>query len=239
MFSSFVKDLESHLSIVLGIDKEIINNSFRSFRNENISRNFPSRKFLCSPKLSYPTRYSEQELQDFQGLKETSEFKLWISGINPTTKRKIKIGNKPHIKVGKKFKFKFSPYYYERIGEIDPVSYIAETKQIMDNINNKYQIDMEEFEKSKKIAIEYNKIVDEVIEQIVKLDWDSYVWFEGKRYGIPHFYGGVHKTNYCNGKIEIVHESCSCSTCENWFGDHPPKQVRRCSKCDATDYWKW
>lgn len=47
-------------------------------------------------------------------------------------------------------------------------------------------------------------------------NWDDYIEFENKKYGIEHIINNIHNTNNCGGKI--IHTHYECHGCGKTFG---------------------
>lgn len=89
----------------------------------------------------------------------------------------------------------------------------------------------------------YRQKVDEIIDQILNLqDWNDYIEFNDKKYGLPKICGKIHRENNCGGTITSTHKKeleWECSHCRNWAGfngtcrcDYKHIKVTECDKCD-------
>ena len=127
-------------------------------------------------------------------------------------------------------KFMVNGISFDKLNSINKDEYLKETKKIINEID----ID-------NAIIKYYNELVDSIIEKIKKLeDWDDFVEFEGKYYGINKVYNNIHRENNCLGEMVFYkeeYESCNCSSCENWlYGCSNPRgrhlRYYKCNKCN-------
>ena len=81
-----------------------------------------------------------------------------------------------------------------------------------------------------------------VQKKIQKLeDWNDFVEFEGKYYGIVKVYNNIHRENNCLGEMVFYKEEykrCNCNSCENWlYGCSNPRgtylRYYKCNKCNC------
>jgi len=192
---------------------------------QNIIRIYPIYKEL----IEFPFRFKAEHFDKYNELlnNETLQinFKKWNNGINYKTNRKIKINGEIHrelknifiINCGKK------NVLFDEFNGIDYEPYLLETKNMYADIDNK----------NKEIK-KYNNIIDDIIEKINELDnWDKFVEFNSKKYGMPIVSKNIHNENNCNGEfIKDKYERCECSSCENWGGcNEPAIQYYKCSNC--------
>jgi len=180
--------------------------------------------------VEYPKRHSSEKLQELNEMVNNVELKNmydnWNLGINIITGRKIKIGGAVH----KRIKYKF---------------------QLFDICNNVFEYPLIDIDKylsdsdriNKQISIE-NKSIKDYNEEVyicnskVKLltDWNDFVEFDNKKYGLPYIDKDVHLYNNCYGKINKIN-----STCESKMGNCRPfmnepdidyiTETYECSKC--------
>lgn len=193
---------------------EIILRSYPNYINEN----------------SYPLRYSKEILLKYKKLYNDSEFlknyNLLLSGINFKTNRKINIKGKKFFELKNEMinKYNFEENIFKKIENINIDEYLIQTDNIIKKINEK------------NIPIKkYNLEVKEIIKKIDNLNnWNDYIIFENKKYGIKNIINNKHMENNCFGNIIFDYSvSCSCSSCENWFGcGEKSKNYYKCDKCD-------
>ena len=226
----------------------------------NIIRHYPYCKSQIK-NIEYPNRTNIINVNIIKELTKDKDYNddyiKWISGINykSKTKNKIKIGGNLHIKLGHKFILQHIINYrkycvgdlnyysysnnnilFNHIDSIDWDTYFLETEQIYNNINNENMI----INENNKKVIEYNNNINEVIKKINKLEnWDEFIEFQEKKYGISYIYNNIHRENNCFGLIKKdYYKECSCSTCENWNGcNRGGTQYYKCENCDYT-YFK-
>ena len=180
-----------------------------------ILRNYPrikSRHYEIS-------RLTREEIENTKRFVESAVFQSDLEklakGINPESNRKVTIDGPTYCRVNCAYQQK------KQVASIDLVSYLNESQE-----NDR---------KNKEIDI-YNDGVVEAIRQIDALSkWEDYVLFENRHYGLPDFVNNVHRTNDCFGnQVKTHYDSCSCSSCENWYGCSNPigTQHYECDKCD-------
>jgi hypothetical protein len=207
---------------------------------EDIIRTYPRRKSISS----YPFRYTTKDFDKYNEILNNKilqdKYNKWANGINYKTNRKININGKIHKDLKSIFMIECKPNYlvkerivlfterivlFTELNNIDFEKYLLETETIYKDIDNK----------NKEIKI-YNDIVYKIIENINNLDnWNNFIYFETKKYGIPVVFNNIHRENNCCGVIiEDYYEDCSCSSCENWGGCG--KQRIYYYKCDNCCY---
>ncbi len=193
---------------------------------DNIIREYPK---LDDGRL-YKCRYTKQNFERCIEIeKRIEDYEKWKIGINFITNRKLKIGGKVyrrlgeehfHIKCGSDYSYSY--VLFTELNGIESESYIQETKDIKDKIQ------------------ERNQLITDVICKINLLKkWEEYVVFEEHKYGIPIVYNNCHRENNCFGEcIKTYYESCTCRSCENSYVCNNPlnKQFYKCMTCDYTYY---
>ena len=189
---------------------------------DKIIRVYPSKK----DERLYTNRYDNESFRKYKEIiKSPENYEKWKSGINFKTNKKIKIGGKTHQKLGDESFYIKIPLSKSLYG------YVLFTE--LDGIDS--ELYLQETEKIKKEIQDYNTIINDIICKINSLkNWDDYVEFEGKKYGILHVYNGIHRENDCFGIIkEDYYKSCSCHCCEDWGGCSNPigTQYYKCEKC--------
>ncbi len=195
-----------------------------------IIRGYPYKK----KEKSYPYRYNNNIFEKLNEMNEDIElqnnYKKWKDGINYKTNRKITIGGKIHRELEYE-KFMVNGISFDKLNSINKDEYLEETKKII-NV-----IDIEN-----AIIKDYNKLVDSIIKKIQKLeDWNDFVEFEGKYYGIVKVYNNIHRENNCLGEMVFYKEEykrCNCNSCENWlYGCSNPRgtylRYYKCNKCNC------
>jgi hypothetical protein len=204
-----------------------------------IERDYPSKK----QEKSYPLRYDNYVFEKFNEMNTTemlNDYNKWKNGINYKTNRKITINGKIHRELKQKFiinyRFSSSSVLFEYLTNINTQEYLQETEKIKTKVNLE-----------NAVIKNYNNMVDSIIEKIQKLEkWNSFIEFEGKKYGIPNNINNIHRENNCFGLIkEDYYESCNCHCCEDWGGCNNPigTQYYTCEKCNykysiSTNYSK-
>jgi len=188
------------------------------FDKIEIYRNYPYQK----NKIILAERYDKNLLNEFQELQNNNDYKqkhnILINGINFETNRKIKKDANTYKKLyskyfEKKFKVKNGMSYeikYDDFINLNVEEYKNETHKL--KIEN--EIENKNIEK-------YNEQINNIIEKIEKLtDWNDYIIFENKKFGLKNWYKNIHYENNCKGKyiVKKIHESCECNLCENWNG---------------------
>ena len=174
--------------------------------------------------VSCERRFTKSDFEKYRKLAEDKEnlekCRKLASGRSYESNRKIV----SHGAVFQRLSKPFLVYYqidneqhlFTVLDGIDEEEYMNESE----NMRNQMTL------KNKEIA-DYNNIVrKDVIQKIKELkNWDDYVEFENKRYGLPNIVDKIHRTNDCLGVIERkVHSTPFCHNCENLFW----------GKCDGT-----
>lgn len=180
-----------------------------------ILRQYPSHKYITE------TRFDEHAFEKYRNISREN-FEKWKSGINYKTNRKIKIGGKTHRDLGYNFHIRpccssYSGILFTELDNIDPESYHKETTKLRQEIDN------------------YNSTIGKIITEINSLkQWDDYILFDGKKYGIPPIYNGIHREHNCLGVIEKdYYEDCRCHLCEDWNGcGSGGTTYYKCLRCD-------
>jgi hypothetical protein len=212
-------------------------------------------------KPNYPIRYTKDVFDKFNEMINNPElmrnYDLFKNGINFKTNRKIKIEGSTYKSLKQYFHIKYNglrndeTHYvlFELLYNISAPEYLQESEDIYKQIDNKMNEEKEQFDnkmnerkqqldaKYKETEL-YNNKVNNVIEQINKLQkWDEYIEFDGKYYGIPEIFNGVHRVNDCFGTsfTKDRFECCRCHLCENWYGCKTPddRQLYKCNKCSG------
>ena len=195
---------------------------------QKIERYYPTKKEI----KSYPDRYSLLEFEGFDKMntdtKLQKDYKKWKDGINYKTDRKIKIGGKLHSELREKFMIILSETDGEYIGsvffgdltDINADEYLQETKNINDYID-----------KRNASIQDYNKLVDEIISKIEKLNnWSEYIEFRGRKYGLTNtIKNNIHIENNCYGKMIFTQKRTET-------GFHNTKIIYSIYRCDKCDY---
>lgn len=157
------------------------------------------------------------------------------NGINPFTKRKIKINGPTYYKIQQQLGF------YKRISTFNEEEYLLETDKVIRDIKieniaiekHNCKIDEELKLHNEEVKI-YNEKISAIQRQVYSLkDWDDYIEYEGVKYGLPAIHNNIHRKNNCMGEFEfLVHIPCECNKCDNWGGCGSPSQNKyKCSKC--------
>ena len=191
-----------------------------------IIRGYPYKK----REKSYPYRYDNNIFEKLNEMNEDIElqnnYKKWKDGINYKTNRKIEIGGKIHKKLEYE-KFMVNGISFDKLNSINKDEYLKETKKIINEID----ID-------NAIIKYYNELVDSIIEKIKKLeDWNDFVEFEGKYYGINKVYNNIHRENNCLGEMVFYKEHTYYIFGDRPFCNYEDKECRysiyKCNKCNC------
>jgi len=176
-----------------------------STNDDNIKRYLPRKQCEISQYHIYPRRFTRKDFDEYERIMKDDEIRrkydMWKSGINPNTKKKIKINGPLHRAIGRQFcipeqinergrKIKRIPF--KKFDQIKNVDKYLEREQIMiDKTNNDVRA--------------WNEQCAIVIKSISELkDWNDCVRFDDtSSYGLPHVLNKVHRTNNCNGKITL------------------------------------
>jgi len=190
-----------------------------------IERKYP---YKTHNKKHYPSRYDNSVFEKLNQMKNDKElqnnYEKWKNGINYTTNRKIKIEGKIHRNLG--YNFKIDGTLFEELLNINQKFYLQET----DKINR--SIDIEN-----AIIENYNKKVDDIIEKIKMLEnWDDFIIFEGKKYGLVNkIKDNIHIENNCGGKMVYSRFETECTFNDRPFCNYEDKEtnysIYKCSKC--------
>lgn len=211
---------------------------------DQIQRSFP----ICNIRtLQYKSEKPiilENRLTEEDFIKYNNEISIdpdylrLCSGINPLTGKKIKIGGETYNRVLKNYTIKNCKPSV--IADIVISDYLNETtKMIKDNItyNEIHGYKIKQYNDLVDIVnakyAKYNEECLVVIEKINKLEtWDSFVEFNGLKYGIPTIYENIHRGNDCMGTISKEYELCTCLECTHMGSCvEPIKMIIKCSKC--------
>ena len=178
---------------------------------------------------SYPYRYDNNIFEKLNEMNEDIElqnnYKKWKDGINYKTNRKITIGGNIHTKLEYE-KFMVNGISFDKLNSINKDEYLEETKKIIN------EIDIEN-----AIIKDYNKLVDNIIEKIQKLeDWNELVEFEGKYYGIDKVYNNIHRENNCLGEMVFYKEHTYYRFIDRPFCNYEDTEhidfIYKCNKCN-------
>lgn len=185
-----------------------------------IIRSSPSERRVIRYPERYPQSVFDKYIKFMENKELQSDYIKWKNGINYNTNRKIKIGGKIHVDVGRKFWISYTHKYYNNdssscrtsvffldLKNIDVCQYLQETERI------KTEIDL-----TNAIIHKYNKLIYEVTAKINNLQrWDEYIQFEGNNYGLStKVMNNIHRENNCNGNMQIFNSIQSqCNKCEN------------------------
>jgi len=183
------------------------------------------------------------------------KYKQLMNGINPKTKRKIKIGGRTYQNIEHELFYlkqkdmegrttKMVPF--QKLMDIDQSQYINETKELRDRENV-----------LEGIVIEHNKRLVHIRSKIKNLkDWNDFVEVDGEKYGLPEVIcnkvfapgstilqlereGKVHKKNDCNGKMIYIKDIVPFSYktyVSNFDLCFPSREVVKCEyKCNKCD----
>lgn len=193
-----------------------------------IERQYPTKK----EEKTYPKRYDNaifKKLNEINGDKELqNDYKKWKDGINYKTNRKIKIDGKIHRELKQKFIiYSNGGVLFDTLNIINEDEYLQETKKIINNI------DVEN-----ATIKDYNKLVDDIIEKIKKLEkWNDYIEFEGKYYGIKSkVLNNIHIENDCFGEMIFIDKETEYTFNDRPFCNYNDKKttylIYKCSKCN-------
>lgn len=181
----------------------------------NITRDFLKTQHFNKTK---PERFSIEQLEDFEKLKNNERYQKWLSGINPNTNRKIDINGRLYKKIGKEFIY----IHQDPRNKIQDIQlYSTET----DNLLYQYENERTSIDK-------YNNAVQTVNEKIKSLKYNEYIELCGIKYGIPKYYNNICRVNDCLGEFESEYIPCGCHSCEDWNAGHEGKTKLRCKKCN-------
>ena len=203
-----------------------------------IKRHYPTRK----QKIKYPFRYSKENFDEYDKMinKEVlmNNYKKWKDGINYKTNRKITLGGKIHDSLKYDYMIKcennegnycqnYTHVLFEKLNNINKGIYLLETEEIYKKIDN-----------DNTLIKKYNEKIDNIISKINNLEkWNDFIEYNNEKYGISHYYGGIHRENNCLGKIvEGRYKECRCNLCESWGYNHGGTQYYNCNKCNKELY---
>jgi len=194
--------------------------------NSDIIRVYPSYLKL----LNYPNRYQEEIFIKKNKIleKKQDRYTKYKNGINPDTDRKIKKNGRTYNKLKEEFIIKqlYHNIYLEDIEDINYNDYNNETLMLNKDIDDKNTIITNE-----------NSIIKSVIEKINNLDnWNDYIEYKGKKYGLSKYYNGIHRENNCMGEIILKNKYTKL-----YSNDRPFMSVERetiyynyeCLKCNC------
>jgi hypothetical protein len=203
-----------------------------------LSNKIQPRQYKSEKPIILENRLTSEDFIKYNEISNDPGYLKLCGGINPLTGKKIKIGGETYNRVLKNYTIK--NYKPSAIADIIISDYLDETtKMIKDNIayNEIQGYKIKQYNKLVDIVnAKYAKYTEEcliVIEKIKKLEtWDSFVEFNGLKYGIPFIYENVHRELDCMGTISKEYELCTCLEC-NHMGSciEPIKLIIKCSKC--------
>lgn len=180
------------------------------------------------------SRISDLRLDEINKLRNNvaamENFTTLMNGFNFETNRKINIGGRVFEKIyDKHFQKAFRSMKEEAIRNLD-----------IDEYKKQNIVAKNEWLAQCKIIDDYNDKVKKIKIQIESLtNWNDYITFENKKYGIYRFHNNIHYENNCNGVSTRVEDyvSCECSSCRSWFGcgRGPNLEYKHeCTKCKTT-----
>jgi len=189
-----------------------------------IIRELPTTKRFSS----YPPRFEKEQFDTYLKISQDKEtqrkYNLWKNGINYRTNRKISINSALHNALKQQFTIFFNGRWilFEEFNDIEIDKYLLDTYYInkqVDTLNESIKTD--------------NELINNVKKQILNLqNWNDFIEFQGKKYGIPVVYNDIHRENDCFGTIQSRYEPCRCHTCEDWGGCRDGGTTYyECSKC--------
>lgn len=196
---------------------------------DSIIRTYPNKIKL----LDYPERYSREifKKRDIILDKHRVRYDIFKQNINPDTNRKIKKNGRVYKKLKEEFIVQARqsnrhpwPIHLVDIEYINYNDYNIETAKLNKDIDDK----------NIKIINE-NDIIKSVIEKIDNLeDWNDYIEYNGKKYGISKYFKGIHRENNCMGVINLKNKYTKL-----YSNDRPFMSVERettyysyeCNKC--------
>jgi len=193
-----------------------------------IERQYPTKK----QEKAYPNRYDSSIFEKLNKINKDTElqndYKKWKDGLNYKTNRKIKINGKIHRELKQKFMIYNNcvSVLFDTLNSINTDEYLQETKKIID------EIDVEN-----AIIKDYNKLVDNIIEKIQKLEkWNDFIEFEGKYYGITSkVLNNIHIENDCFGEMIFIRKETEYTFNDRPFCNYDDKEttysIYKCSKC--------
>lgn len=128
------------------------------------------RYFRPPPEPNLGINFSERDFRRSR----SREYKLWVSGVNPKTNRKITVGGDTHKKVGSELGF---TNLHEIVG-VNPDEFYQERED----------------KKAQHI---------ELLERYRKMkSWYDYITIDGEHYNpIGNWYDGIHTFQDCGGRI--------------------------------------
>lgn len=225
--------MDSHSTSDNSDEDENINYIKRSFP---IYSNIRPLQYKSEKPIIIENRLTEEDFIKYNEISIDPDYLKLLSGINPLTGKKIKIGGDTYNRVLKNYTIKNC-----KPSDINISDYLNETaKMIADNIlyNEIHADKLKKYNDLVDIVnakyAKYNEECLVVIEKIKKLEiWDSFVEFNGLKYGIPAIYENIHRENDCMGTISKDNELCTCFECTHMgICINPIKLVTKCSKCD-------
>jgi len=194
-----------------------------------IERHYPSKR----REKSYPERYDNSIFEKLNEMNADTElqndYKKWKDGINYKTKRKIKIGGKIHRELEAKIMIYSCGrgILFDTLNHINANEYLQETKKIIN------KVDVEN-----AIIKDYNKLVDSIIEKILKLErWNDFIEFEGNCYGITNkVLNNIHRENDCFGELVFIRKHTTYTSNDRPFCLYEDTEttysIYKCSKCN-------
>jgi hypothetical protein len=192
---------------------------------QQIERQYPTKK----QEKIYPKRYNNSLFEKLNEMNRDIElqndYKKWKVGINYKTNRKIKIDGKIHRELKQKFII-CGDVLFDNLNCINSDEYLQETKKIINDI------DVEN-----AIIKDYNKLVDNIIEKIQKLEnWNDFIVFEENKYGlITKIKNNIHMENNCFGEMIFIEKKIEYTFNDRPFCNYEDSEttysVYKCSKC--------
>lgn len=166
----------------------------------NILRHYP---FATHSRVR--AQYNHATFEEYKEITRNPEiyknYEKWLLGINYKTNRFIKVGGRTHETLGNQ---EF------RIGCVGGSSIFFDK---LDGINCEEYL--KEIELQKSVELEYNSNVRDIMKKFQMLkNWDDFVEFDGKHYGIHAVMDQIHRENDCNGKMVFFKEN-ECNGCRN------------------------
>jgi len=174
---------------------------------------------------SKPHRYSETMFSRNISILGSVEYGKWLSGVNPTTGRKLKIDGRTHRKVGQDMNFDTIHIFKNNINQKNWEDYNAETLLIYNEIERK-NIEI----KKQNIIIE-----DLNVKRRCLPKWDSYIVYNDVKYGVNHIVNDIHRFRDCLGSVKVTHTTTEeCGKCDwgMWPCGHDCMWVKNHLKCD-------
>jgi hypothetical protein len=180
-------------------------------------------------------RYNKKDFEQCSKFLSEKWTEKMTNGINPFTKRQIKINGPTYYKIRNQLD------RYKHISTLNKEEYLLETIKLTNEIKTE-NIAIEEhnlkIDDKCKIYNDEVKLYNEKILAVQRTvyalkDWESYIEYEGVKYGIPAIHNNIHRKNNCMGEFECIqYIFCECNKCDNWGGcGRPNKRQYKCSNC--------